>query len=185
MGTCRAGPSPGTSKFCSRRCPRCCRGAALTEPRVAAPGSTLMRILHVAEAFGGGVFEVVRLLAERSAEQGHPSAIAYGRRGETPQAVRDRVSGPVELHAMPWTSRTAGAQVAAARRLRELVGEWRPDVVHLHSSFAGLIGQLAVPRGIPTVYTPQAYSFTMRTNPLMKTAYRLAEAFVARRVTVV
>ena len=30
-------------------------------------------------------------------------------------------------------------EIAAARRLREIARTWQPDVVHLHSSFAGVV----------------------------------------------
>ena len=46
------------------------------------------------------------------------------------------------------------AQLRAALALRRLVARVKPDVVHLHSTFAGFVGGLAVPRRIPCVYTP-------------------------------
>jgi glycosyltransferase involved in cell wall biosynthesis len=143
------------------------------------------RVLHVVEAFGGGLFEVVRLIATGIAGHGVGTAIAYGRRPETPDRVREQIDQRVELFAMPWTSRTLKPQLVTARRLRRLVQEWKPDVVHLHSSFAGVVGALTVPRSFPTIYTPHAYSFTMDTGLLASAAYRWAERLVARRVTVV
>jgi glycosyltransferase involved in cell wall biosynthesis len=53
------------------------------------------------------------------------------------------------------------------------------------SSFAGLHGAFAV-RGIPTVYTAQAYAFTMSSEPKWKRwTYLALESLVASRVSVV
>jgi glycosyltransferase involved in cell wall biosynthesis len=142
-------------------------------------------VLFVAEAFGGGMFEITRMQAEGMAALGWQTAIAFGRRPETPDRIDDAVAGSVELFPLPWMDRTIKAQWRAQRELRRLIRAWRPDVIHLMSSFAGLHGALAE-HTIPTVYTPQAYSFTMSGVPWQKRwAYLLAENFVASRVTAV
>jgi glycosyltransferase involved in cell wall biosynthesis len=150
-------------------------------------GRRLPRILHVSESFGGGVQEMVTTLSERLCATGYPVAIAYGRRPETPVDVRERVAPEVELFALGWERRTPAEQARACRRLRRLVRTWRPDAVHLHSSFAGLIGGVALAGlGVPTVYTPHGYSFTMGAqSPARRRAFRLAERITARRATVV
>jgi glycosyltransferase involved in cell wall biosynthesis len=143
-----------------------------------------MRILHVAESVGGGVFEVVRTLAERMAGT-HDVAIAYGIRPETPRNVRAVVDDSVEIFALPWLSRSFSAQVRAAHALRKLGQSWRPDLVHLHSSFAGAVGTVSF-RRTPTIYTPHGYSFTMEgVHRLGRQAYRRVERVVSRQATVV
>jgi glycosyltransferase involved in cell wall biosynthesis len=78
------------------------------------------------------------------------------------------------------------AQVRAALALRRLVARVKPDVVHLHSTFAGFVGGLAVPRRIPRVYTPHGYSFSRTSEGrLARNAYRLIEWAIARRVDLV
>lgn len=52
--------------------------------------------------------------------------------------------------------------LALARELRSLrrtIREHDPDLVHLHSSIAGLAGRLAVRGWVPTVFQPHAWSF--------------------------
>lgn len=145
-----------------------------------------MRILLVAEAFGGGVFELVKMVAEGVGRAGHAPAIAFGRRPETPAKPGEGIEADVELIEMPWTSRSPAAQVAGARRLRAILADRRPDVVHAYSAFAGVTCAALVPRSTPLVFTPQAYAFTMRDRgPAARRAYRLAERFASRRATVV
>lgn len=144
-----------------------------------------MRILHAAESFEGGVLESVRLLAEGLAKRGHETAIAYGTRNETPDDPRQAIDEQVEIFRAPWTNRTIRAQIAGARYLRRLNAEWQPDIVHLHSAFAGFAGAVALPRDVPTVFTPQAYAFTMRSGRLRHLAFRLGEGWASRRATVV
>jgi glycosyltransferase involved in cell wall biosynthesis len=144
------------------------------------------RVLHVVEAFGGGVFEVVRLLAEYLAADGHPVAIAYGRRSETPEDVRAKIAPEVELFPLPWDRRAPREQIAAARALRGLAADWEHDVVHLHSSFAGVVGSLALPRSTPKVYTPHGYSFTMQSrSPSQRRIFKAVEWTTARGVDVI
>ena len=60
--------------------------------------------------------------------------------------------------------------VAYARSLRHLLIREKPDVLHLHSSFAGLIGRLvarSVSHPITVIYCAHGWSF-MREGPLWK-----------------
>ncbi|WP_060904078.1 glycosyltransferase, partial [Streptomyces europaeiscabiei] len=49
--------------------------------------------------------------------------------------------------------------VAEVRRLRRILDDVRPDLVHAHSAKAGLAGRLAVRGRVPTVFQPHAWSF--------------------------
>jgi glycosyltransferase involved in cell wall biosynthesis len=146
-------------------------------------GEPALRVLHVTEAFGGGVLEMISTVAAGGAAAGDEVAVAYGRRPETPADPRPKFSPAVELIPLGWEARTPRAQLAAWRRLRRVVAEWRPDVVHLHSSFAGLAGAIVLPRGLPSVYTPHGYSFSMGDQGrATRVAFRLVERFTAARV---
>lgn len=145
-----------------------------------------MRILHIAEAFGGGLMQMVVAIAEGSAARGHDALIAYGIRPETPTRPRDGIDSAVQLRPLPWTRRTPDAHVRAGLELRSLLREWRPDVVHLHSSFAGLVGALVIGRGTPTVFSPNAFASEVpEAGAAVRAAYRAGERFICRRVTVV
>ena len=51
------------------------------------------------------------------------------------------------------------ATASEARTLAAIIGEVRPDVVHLHSSKAGLAGRLATRGRRPTIFQPHVWSF--------------------------
>jgi glycosyltransferase involved in cell wall biosynthesis len=158
--------------------------AVVTMPTAQDPSR--LRVLYVAEAFGGGLYEITRKKAEGLAARGHDVAIAYGIRPETPPDPRAVIDERVKLIPMPWTDRSVRSQLRALRVLRGVVEDFAPDVVHLMSSYAGLHGALALGRRVPTIYTPQGYAFTMLSEPLPKRlVYRALEFFVARRVSVV
>jgi glycosyltransferase involved in cell wall biosynthesis len=143
------------------------------------------RVLFVAEAFGGGVFEVTRTQAAGLVSLGYEVGIAYGRRAETPGNVRELVDDAVELFPLPWSDRSIRSQLGAHRALRRAVHDWNPDVLHLVSSYAGFHGVFAA-SGARTVYTPQAYSFTMRSESALKRwLYLIIETFVASNVDLV
>nr|WP_246344787.1 glycosyltransferase [Conexibacter arvalis] len=145
-----------------------------------------MRILEVAESLGSGVLGVVTPLSQRLAAAGHAVALAYGERPETPPDVEAVVGPGIELFALPWRRRTPREHVAAARMLRQVVDDWRPDVVHLHSSFTGVVGVLSVGDRAPIVYTPHGYSFARSSDARAKRRlYAAIERFVARRATLV
>lgn len=144
------------------------------------------RILHVVESFGSGVGEVSTTLAERQAKGGDTVAIAHGRCPETPADARSFVASTVALYEMPWEARSIREQLEVVRHLRQLVAAWQPDLVHLHSSFAGVVGAVALEGSIPSVYTPHGYSFMApdRSAPL-RVLYRAVERFTAARVDIV
>jgi glycosyltransferase involved in cell wall biosynthesis len=145
-----------------------------------------MRVLHVAEAFGGGIFEMVSTLATGLAGDGHEAAIAYGTRPETPPFPRAAIDPRVELFDLRWMSRSLAAHVDAGRALRSAIDDWDPDVVHLHSSFAGLVGTLTSSSRKQIVYSPHCYASSVLDEGRFRAAgFRLVERFVSRRATVV
>jgi glycosyltransferase involved in cell wall biosynthesis len=145
-----------------------------------------LRVLHVAEAFATGILEMVRALSDELVGRDVQVAIAYGTRPETPSDLRSLLDPEVALFRLPWIDRRFSEHLRSAVAIHRLTQQWQPDVVHLHSSFAGAIGAFSVPRRIPIVYTPHAYSFALpQKTKLARGVYRQAERIIARRVSVV
>lgn len=64
--------------------------------------------------------------------------------------------------------------------IKKSVNEWRPDLVHAHSSFAGALTRLALRGRIPTIFTAHSWAFTDGVKPFRKVIAILAEKFVSR-----
>ena len=116
-----------------------------------------MRLLEVFEPPDGGVPEHVGQLSRGLRERGHEVELA----GPPAARLRDALQGSV-YHPLPLV-RSYGNP---ARELQALAGLYgllrrRPvDLVHAHSSKAGVIARLAARAArIPCVYTPHCYSF--------------------------
>ncbi len=70
------------------------------------------------------------------------------------------------------------------RDLHSVVRRVDPDVVHLHSAKAGLVGRLLIRGSTPTVFQPHAWSFEAVEGTLRAAALRW-EAFASRWTSVV
>ena len=145
-----------------------------------------MRILHVAEAFGGGLMDVVCTVAEGSRGAGHDVAIAFGRRPETPLRVGDSVSPEIELFPLRWGARKPSEELRVARELGTLMRRWRPDLLHLHSSVAGVLGTILAPKDIPVIYSPHSFESALPgSGGIRRHTVRALERWTLRRATVV
>lgn len=132
---------------------------------------------------GGGVFTYVVSLTNRMVES-YDVYLAYAVRPQTPEGYREFFDSRVNLIEV----RDFVRQISPRHDLRALLElvrigeEVRPDVIHLHSSKAGVLGRLAFWRaGVPLFYTPHGYSFLMKQAGAPKRAlYRLMELVMAR-----
>lgn len=114
------------------------------------------RILHVAQPVEAGVAVMVLALATHQRDRGFDVTIACPASGWLPE--RAAAAG---LRVVPWeATRAPGPSVLReVRALARVVRDVAPDLVHLHSSKAGLAGRLAVRGRRATIFMPQAWSF--------------------------
>lgn len=132
-----------------------------------------IRVLHITEAQGGGVESAIAHFVRETPGMEH-TLIARVRRGES-------TTTPEQLAVVPVT----GSLPQFIRVAREQAINLAPDVVHLHSSFAGLM-RFALPAQIPRVYSPHCFAFERSdVSRVLRTAYRYTEQLLARRTDVV
>jgi glycosyltransferase involved in cell wall biosynthesis len=121
-----------------------------------------MRVLHVSQPTDGGVAAVVRSLIEDQLTRGWGVMLACpaGPLREDVEALGAEVR--------TWRAERAPHRglVAEIASLRRIIEDFRPDVVHLHSSKAGLSGRLAVRKRIPTLFQPHGWSFNTVGTPV-------------------
>jgi glycosyltransferase involved in cell wall biosynthesis len=118
-------------------------------------------VLHVAQPTRGGVAGFVLALASDQIRRGWQVSVAC-----PPGTLAEDVSGADATH-HPWAARRnpGPSVVAETVRIRRIIDASQPDVVHLHSSKAGLAGRLALRRRRPTVFQPNAWSFEALSGP--------------------
>ena len=144
-----------------------------------------MRILHISEAFTGGLFASVTGLANGLADRGHDVHIAYSRRAETPDDVRTHVRPSITLHELSLARAIdPRADAAGLLAIRRLVRALNPDIVHLHSSKAGVLGRVAARLGgvaHRVFYSPRGLAFLQEDrSPAARRVYQAIEWTTAR-----
>lgn len=121
-----------------------------------------MQILLVTEPGVDGVFRHVEALASFLMERGHCIHLAYSdvRGSDRLTQLVEKVSAAGGKTVNLAVSNAPGpGDVAALLKLRRLVAEARPEVIHAHSSKAGALARALVMLGVrqPVFYTPHAY----------------------------
>jgi glycosyltransferase involved in cell wall biosynthesis len=137
-----------------------------------------MRILHVVEKYRSGVGSAIAQYTRSVPDMEHflLSGTAVDAEGDL-----------AEQASFAGTYLMDGSLVAKVRRIREVVAELRPDVVHAHSSHGGAFARLAIRSGRhPIVYTPHCFAFERQdVSRPARTAFRVIEAALAVNTTVV
>jgi glycosyltransferase involved in cell wall biosynthesis len=121
------------------------------------------RILHVCESTAGGIGVFLFGLARHQVEAGADVALAVPSGG--PLLSELERSG-VRHYAWEAVAQPGPAVPRELARLRAIVADFDPDVVHLHSSKAGLVGRLLLRGRRPTVMQPHAWSYFAKTGPV-------------------
>lgn len=127
-----------------------------------------MRVLHVVECYEAGVGHAVSSYIENTPEMDHH--LLYSGSLD-PDRLRELRSS------RPFGRRGVGrlAEVKAA------VSDLAPDIVHAHSSWAGVYTRIHA-LGVPIVYQPHGFAFeTKGFHPLKRRAYRAVEGVLATR----
>jgi len=143
-----------------------------------------VRVLQVTEAAGAGTLRIVEVLSAGLARAGCEVTVAHGRRPETPPTLGSEAAAGVDVVPLDWDRRTPAAQLRALRQLRRLVSRTQPDVVHLHSTFAGLVGA-ALGSSPPRVYTPHGWASSYRDWRYQQVVGSALDRLVVRRCDLV
>lgn len=112
-------------------------------------------------------------------------SLAYATRSGSPDEFRARCPGATAAYHVPEMTReiSPARDAAALRRLRALFSERRPDVVHAHSSKAGVLARAAAKSaGTGRIfYSPHAYGFlSPDRSAAARALYRAVEKAAAR-----
>jgi len=133
-----------------------------------------LRVLHVVEALGSGIATALEDYIRSTPGHAH-TVLGYRRPGAQTGDGLEHLATRVLL--LPE------GRLAQIRTVRRWVGELRPDVIHAHSTYAGIYVRLFVRAPAATfVFTPHAYPFERRDIPAaLRGVYWLMEAVLSLR----
>ena len=104
----------------------------------------MKKILHIVESFGSGVFSFLVDLVNAT-DSNFDITIAYGVREETLKNFKDYFSDKVKFIEVKNFTRNISFKkdLKALKEIKRILREEKPDIVHLHSSKAGILGRFS------------------------------------------
>jgi glycosyltransferase involved in cell wall biosynthesis len=124
-----------------------------------------LRVLHVTDASSSGVLTAVTTIARQQSEDARFSRVvfAYVLRPDSPSDEDIRALAGPGVEVEKWSDLLSlGRLVALTRTLFTRLRSETFDVVHLHSSRAGLLGRwvtMLTPHRGRSIYSPHAFAF--------------------------
>jgi len=144
----------------------------------------MKRILYILEAVEGGTWRHLEdLLAgvDRSRFDCEVVLSFERRRIDKERLEASLLNLGMPLYSLPLKRRVAPlADLSALIRIVRLIKARKPDLIHAHSSKAGILGRMAGRlTGVPVVYTPHAFAFLMQGHGCRAGFYRWVERWAA------
>lgn len=141
------------------------------------------KLMCVCESMATGIYFFMNSLLNRLCGD-FDIVIVYAERFETPKDIRSQFDERIKLIKMDSFRRGMDPRMilAGSRDLKKIIREEKPDVIHLNSSMAGIVGRIAaIGSGVPVLYTPHLFSFLQPSFSRAKRAvYAIAEWMLAR-----
>lgn len=144
------------------------------------------KILYFVEALGGGVFTYLVNLTNELCDE-YDIYIAYGLRKQTPKNFKKYFDKRIHLIKVQNYQRSISLlrDTKALLEMKRIANKVKPDIIHLNSSKAGILGRFLFRNSkVPVFYTPHGYSFLMADISNQKKAfYKLLEkAFAFKNI---
>ncbi|PWK42397.1 glycosyltransferase [Pseudomonas sp. B21-040] len=148
----------------------------------------MKKILHVAETIKGGVATVIRTISTPPRDHALKYELVY----LVPYDQKKELHGIDEKNIRTFSrnKRDVMSLLRFAWQLARVIFKEKPDVVHLHSTFSGVIGRcvcllLRPWRSPKIVYCPHAFSFLMESSPVKQKVYSLVERLLQKVTDVI
>ncbi|SAK55712.1 group 1 glycosyl transferase [Caballeronia temeraria] len=145
----------------------------------------MKEIVHITEAFGGGVLSMLTQLSNRAAAAGVGVTILHSIRQETPDDFAKLFHPAVKLtYVSMFREVSVKNDLTSLWNLVRKLKECDPSVIHLHSSKAGVLGRAAARIASPRArvfYSPHGLAFLRRdVSPVKQFAYLSFERIAAQ-----
>lgn len=132
--------------------------------------SSKKKILHIVEAFGGGIYTFLVPLVNTTCEE-FDITIAYGLRPQTPDTYKDEIDSRIQLIKGENFRRNLSftKDIKSLFEIRRIVKQVKPDIIHLHSSKSGFVGRLSINcKKYKVFYSPHGYAFLKEDDSKLK-----------------
>lgn len=143
-----------------------------------------MKILHVCEYVRGGITTYMNEILRYQVSSGQTESVHL----LMSRFNSDKISvNGVHVHYYKY-KRKLSEFLPAALRIQKQIRQIRPDIIHVHSSFAGLLVRICYlykkerPR---IVYCAHGWSFLMEVSPLKKALYGVLEKVLSSKTDLI
>lgn len=143
-----------------------------------------LKVLYIVEAMGGGVFSYIVDLTNSICDKCEV-IIAYALRPQIPKDFTEYFDERIKLIEVKNFTRSISLKhdMKAFFEIKKIYKQVNPDIVHLNSSKAGILGRLAIDgRKVKMFYTPHGYAFLNKNDSIFKRyIYKCFEWIAAKR----
>ncbi|MBR6666264.1 MAG: glycosyltransferase [Lachnospiraceae bacterium] len=129
-----------------------------------------MKVLHIVEAFGGGIYTYMEALLKQMSDE-FEIVVAYALRPQTPDDFKEHFNNKIKFIEVKHFQRSINPinDLFAGFEIRDIVKSEKPDLIHLHSSKAGVLGRLFLNcKRNAVFYTPHGYAFMKKDDSVIK-----------------
>ncbi len=143
-----------------------------------------MRVLHITEAFTGGIVTYMLTVLPRLVRSGITVSLVCSDRRSWPDAnaAIDRLrQDGVDVRVMPMSRAIRPwADLRALWRLYRLIRRDKYDIIHTHASKGGALGRIAawLAGRVPSVHTPHCFAFIRCDSTIKRSLYLWLERFL-------
>lgn len=141
-------------------------------------------ILHITECLGSGVLNYVKNITAWQVKD-YKVVVAYSTRPETPDNFKDQFDKRIKFIRVNGFTREIEPlnDLKAFIHIKKIVKKLNPDLIHLHSTKAGILGRWAINcNKYKVLYSPHAYSFLMQdASRIKRNVYKLIERLSDRK----
>lgn len=138
-----------------------------------------IKVLHITQTTIGGTPEYIKLFFNHIDKEKYEIYLACPSYGPLKEEIEKLgvIVYPIEMkHDISIKD-----DLKAFWNLKKLIAEVKPDLVHLHSSKAGVLGKLAsYVNKVPVIYNAHGWSFSMDISNFKKYIYILIERFTSK-----
>lgn len=142
------------------------------------------KVLHIVEAFGGGVFTFLVDLVNNTCDE-YEIVLACSIRPQTPKDYKSYIDKRVKIIELKSGTRDISItkDIKSFFELKNLIKNEAPNIVHLHSSKSGFLGRMICnDKKIKVLYNPHGFAFLKEDeSKIKKMMYKTLEYFAAKK----